>query len=57
MKVVKQEGLKDCGVCCLLSIIRHYQGNIPLEVLRELTNTTRNGVSAYNLVEAAIKIC
>ncbi len=56
MKVVKQEGLKDCGVCCLLSIIRHYQGNIPLEVLRELTNTTRNGVSAYNLVEAAIKI-
>ncbi len=56
MKVVRQEGLKDCGVCCLLSIIRHYQGNISLELLRELTNTTKNGVSAYSLVEAAIKV-
>lgn len=56
MEVVRQEGLKDCGVCCLLSVIRHYKGNISLEILRELTNTTKNGVSAYNIVEAAIKI-
>ena len=26
--VVLQEGNKDCGVCCLLSIIRYYNGNI-----------------------------
>lgn len=56
MKVVRQEGIKDCGVCCLLSIIRHYQGDISLELLRELTNTTKNGVSAYSLVETATKI-
>lgn len=56
MKVVRQDGLKDCGVCCLLSIIRYYDGNMSLEVLRELTNTTKNGVSAYNLVETAIKL-
>lgn len=56
MKVVRQEGLKDCGVCCLLSIIRHYQGNMSLELLREMTNTTKNGVSAYSLVEAATKL-
>ena len=56
MEVVKQEGIKDCGVCCLLSIIKHYGGNVSLEYLRELTNTTKNGVSAYNLVKAATKI-
>ncbi len=56
MEVIKQEGIKDCGVCCLLSIIRSYGGNCSLEYLRELTLTTRNGVTAYNLVKASIKI-
>lgn len=53
MEVIKQEGFKDCGVCCLLSIIRYYKGNCSLEYLRELTKTTKNGVSAYNLVQAS----
>ena len=53
MKVVLQDGIKDCGICCLLSIIRHYGGNSSKEYLRQLTNTTKNGVSAYNLVTAA----
>lgn len=56
MEVVKQEGIKDCGVCCLLSVMRHYGGNCSLEYLRELTSTTKNGVTAYNLVNASIKI-
>lgn len=56
MEVVKQEGIKDCGVCSLLSIIRHYKGDVSLEYLRELTKTTKNGVSAYHLVEAASKL-
>ncbi|MBR4619137.1 MAG: ATP-binding cassette domain-containing protein [Bacilli bacterium] len=53
MEIVKQDGNMDCGVCCLLSIIRYYGGNIPIEYLREKTNTTKSGVNAYKLVEAA----
>lgn len=54
--IVKQNGIKDCGVACLLSIIRYYEGNIPLEKLREMTKTNRNGTSAYHLIECAKKI-
>lgn len=53
MKIVLQEGRSDCGVCCLLSIIRFYGGGVSLEYLRGITNTTRDGVSAYNLIEAS----
>ena len=53
MKVILQDGIKDCGICCLLSIIRHYGGNCSKEYLRQLTNTTKNGVTAYNLVTAS----
>ena len=53
LKVVLQDGGKDCGVCCLLSIIRYYRGEVSKEYLRELTGTTRNGVSLYQLVTAA----
>lgn len=53
MQIVKQDGYKDCGVSCLLSIIRFYGGDNSLEYLREITFTTRKGVSAYNLIEAA----
>lgn len=56
MKIVMQDGIKDCGVCSLLSVIRHYGGNASKEYLRDLTNTTKNGVTAYNLVEAAKKL-
>ncbi len=56
MKVVLQDGIKDCGICCLLSIIRYYGGDVPKEYLRELTNTTKMGVSAYQLIEGAKKL-
>ena len=56
MKVVLQDGIKDCGVCCLLSIIKHYGGNVSKEYLRDLTNTTKNGVTAYNIIETAKKL-
>ena len=56
MKVVYQDGYKDCGICCLLSIIRFYGGEVSKEYLRELTNTTKEGVTLYNLIEAAKKI-
>lgn len=56
MKVVLQDGIKDCGICCMLSIIRHYGGNVSKEYLREVTSTTKNGVTAYKLVESAEKL-
>lgn len=56
MKIVLQDGIKDCGICCLLSVIRYYGGDISKEILRQITNTDRSGVSAYNLIEGARKI-
>lgn len=53
MKVVLQDGIKDCGICCLLSIIRFYGGEVSREYLREITNTTKDGVSFYNLIVGA----
>ena len=56
VKVVLQDGIKDCGICCLLSIIRYYGGDVSKEYLREITYTTKDGVSLFNLMEAAKKI-
>ena len=53
---VLQDDVKDCGVCSLLSIIRYYKGNASKEYLRELTNTTSDGVSALNLLNGAREI-
>ena len=56
MKIVLQDGIKDCGICSLLSVIRFFGGDVSKEYLREITNTTKNGVSAYNLIEGAKKL-
>ena len=53
---VLQQDSKDCGVACLLSVIEYYKGYIKLEHLRELSNTNREGVNAYNLIKCAEKI-
>jgi len=53
---VLQDGIKECGSACLLSIIRYYEGNVSLEKLLELTNTTKEGTNFYNLLNAAIEI-
>ena len=47
--IVLQEGYKDCGASCLLSIIRYYNGNISINKLIEMTNTNKNGTTFYNL--------
>jgi len=51
--IIKQSNIKDCGICCLESIIKYYGGYIPLEKLREETKTNKDGTSAYNLVNVA----
>ena len=52
---VKQDGQMDCGVACLLMIIRHHQGGCSKEYLRNLTNTTKDGTRAYDLLKAGEK--
>ncbi len=40
--IVRQNDIKDCGICCLESIIKYYNGYIPLEQLRLDTKTSHN---------------
>ena len=54
--IVIQDGIKECGSACLLSIIRYYGGNISLEHLLELTNTTKEGTNFYDMSKAAYEI-
>ena len=52
-EIVIQRDIKDCGPCCLLSIIRHYNGNVPLEKIRLDSYADNRGTSAYNLIKAS----
>ena len=54
--VVIQDGIKECGSACLLSIIRYYGGNVPIQELLRLTNTTKDGTTFYDIKEAAYEI-
>ena len=54
--LIKQDDLKDCGVCSLLSIIKYYKGNVSKEYLRKITNTTKEGTNFYFLLEASKEI-
>ena len=54
--IVIQDGLKDCGCACLLSIIRYYGGNVPMDMLLDLTNTTIDGTNFYEISKAANEI-
>ena len=49
----KQPGAKDCGPTCLRIISRFYGKNIPLQQIRNLSETTREGSSLLGLSEAA----
>ena len=49
---VRQDDIKDCGVCSLLTIIKTYGGGVSKEYLRELTKTTKDGSNAFNLLNA-----
>ena len=53
---VRQEGAKDCGVACLLTIVKTYKGSVSSEYVRTLTRTAKNGTNAYFLAEAGRKL-
>jgi ATP-binding cassette subfamily B protein len=48
-----QHDQSDCGVACLLSVIKYYGGNISMERLRELSGTSIEGTSLLGLYQAA----
>ena len=51
--IYKQRELKDCGACCLASIIAYYKGYVPVSVIKEETFTGVNGTTAYHIIKAA----
>lgn len=50
---VKQTGKKDCGVACLSMILSYYKSFVPSHLLYDMTKTSKNGTTAYHLLEAA----
>lgn len=50
---VLQHDQSDCGVACLLSLIKYYSGDSSLEKLRELSGTTKQGTTLLGLYQAA----
>ena len=53
--IVMQEGNKDCGAACLLSIIRFFGGGMSLDRIVEMVKTTKDGTNFYNISEVAGK--
>lgn len=47
--IVLQHDASDCGVACLLSLIRYYDGEISLAGLREISGTTKQGTTLLGL--------
>ena len=52
----KQPDFKDCGPTCLRIIAKNYGKTIPLQQIRALSETTREGSSMHGLSEAAEKL-
>jgi ATP-binding cassette subfamily B protein len=49
----KQPDAKDCGPACLRIIAKHYNKSIPLQEIRTLSETTREGSGLLGLSNAA----
>ena len=54
--IVLQDGNKECGSACLLSIIRFYGGDISINKLVEMNNTTKEGTNFLNIKNTALKL-
>jgi ATP-binding cassette, subfamily C, bacteriocin exporter len=51
--IVPQQDQKDCGIACLLSLIRYYGGDNDFESLRRLSGTSITGTTLLGLYQAA----
>ncbi len=50
---VAQLEVAECGAACLAMVLSHLGKDVPLSEIRERTGTSRDGVNALGLVEAA----
>lgn len=50
---VKQEKTNDCGIACLLMILKYYNVNTSYGELSKKFRLTKNGVSAYDIIKVA----
>lgn len=53
---ILQHDQSDCGVACLLSVVKFYSGSNTLENLRDLSGTDTQGTTLLGLYQAANKI-
>lgn len=53
---ILQHDQSDCGVACLLSVLKYYNSNSSLERLRELSGTDKQGTTLLGLYQAANEI-
>lgn len=53
---VRQVDETDCGVCCLLSLLRYYGGDNTIEKIRRISGTSRTGTTLLGLYQAANEI-
>jgi ATP-binding cassette subfamily B protein len=51
--IIMQQDMTDCGVACLLSIIKYFGGNNTLDNLRRLSGTNISGTTLLGLCQAA----
>ena len=51
--IVKQNGYKDCGPSCLLSIMRYYGLEASHEEISYILKTDINGTNAYNIINGS----
>lgn len=52
----RQQDQMDCGATCLRMVCKHYGRNIPIQLLRRLTQVTKSGVNLLGISEAAEKL-
>ena len=50
---IRQQDQSDCGVACLRSVLQYFNSDAPLERLRELSGTSRQGTTMLGLYQAA----
>lgn len=51
--IVKQNGFKDCGPSCLLSIMKYYGVEASHEEVTYLLKTSNDGTNAFNIINGA----
>lgn len=55
-KFYKQSSSMDCGPTCLKMIVKYYGKDISLQLLKDLSNTSREGSSIISICNAGKEI-